>query len=283
MPRPNFFIIGAQKSGSTWLARNLATHPDVFMPRQELHFFDKRHNFERGIGWYESQFDGADGQTSIGEKTPDYLTVDCKEGLEGNFPGAHHRMHRYYPDAKLIVVLRNPVARAISQINHIIRSGRISPLLSADSLLFGDKQHVIDGHNVILKGFYLDQIRAFLELYRRDQFLFLLFEEDVVKRPADCLATTCEFLGVDSGHRFEDLNRRFNEFNRSMLGLTISYYLPAAAPYTWRLDRMLKGTKKVPSQATIARLYELYEAPNRALFEFLGRSTDAWSRPATAT
>ena len=73
---PNLLIIGAQKCGTTWLARMLGQHPDVFMAEEEIHFFDRAHNFARGTAWYESHFAAAAGQSAVGEKTPDYLWAE---------------------------------------------------------------------------------------------------------------------------------------------------------------------------------------------------------------
>src|SRR5262249_40448697 len=78
MASPNFIIIGAQKSGTTWLARHLRNHPEVFLVRGEIHFFDKDFNFARGRDWYESQFAAATTHRAIGEKTPEYLWANGK-------------------------------------------------------------------------------------------------------------------------------------------------------------------------------------------------------------
>ncbi|RYJ02932.1 MAG: sulfotransferase, partial [Actinomycetales bacterium] len=57
MPAPTFLCIGAQKCGTTWLASAVAQHPEVGTGRKkELHFFDQRAAYERGLDWYESQF-----------------------------------------------------------------------------------------------------------------------------------------------------------------------------------------------------------------------------------
>lgn len=278
MPSPNFLIIGAQKSGSSWLARHLRNHPDVFMPRGEIHFFDKEFNFARGRDWYESHFSGASTERAIGEKTPDYLWANGL-GAEGHLPDVHRNLHSYYPTARLIVVMRNPVRRAVSAVNHVIRTGRCSPLHSIDELLIGNKRHLIDAHGVIQKGRYYQQIQAYLELFRRDQFLFLLFEEDVVKTPHETLAQVCRFLGVDPGFNFGAVNQAINEFNRSMAGLAVTYYFKKAEPLARFLDRHLPQEKKKPKFETIARLHDLFAEENEKLFTLLGRRSAAWAAP----
>lgn len=69
---PNFLIIGAPRSGTTWIQENIKHHPEIFMPEQkEIHFFDR--NYAMGIEYYEKYFSAYDGQKAIGEATPDYL------------------------------------------------------------------------------------------------------------------------------------------------------------------------------------------------------------------
>lgn len=274
---PNFFIIGAQKSGSSWLARQLDQHPDVFVHRGEIHFFDKRHNLCKGREWYESHFAAATTQRAIGEKPPDYLWANGI-GAEGHLPDVHRNLHAFYPDAKLIVVLRNPVDRAISAVNNLIRSGRISPLLSVDALLVGNKRHLVEQHGVIQKGCYFEQVSAYLELFPRERMLFLIFEEDVVHRPGHSLAAVCDFLGVSRNFEFTNLNARVNEFNRSILSLAVSYYMPWADRLARRLDPHLAHNKKKPSPDTLAGMYDLFEEENEKLFGLLGRCPPSWIR-----
>jgi hypothetical protein len=69
---PNFLIIGAMRSGTTSVARQLGEHPDVFMaPQKEIHFFD--FHWEKGIEWYRAQFRGAGDESAVGEASPSYL------------------------------------------------------------------------------------------------------------------------------------------------------------------------------------------------------------------
>lgn len=122
MTLPNFLIIGAQKAGTSWLAYQLEKHPEIYLPKKEIHYFDKGFNYQKGLSWYEKQFDEVTEQKAIGEKTPEYLWANG-EGWEDHQSDVHQKIFQTLPEAKLIVTLRNPVDRAISAINHIIRSG----------------------------------------------------------------------------------------------------------------------------------------------------------------
>ena len=277
MTKPNFLILGAQKCGTSWLRHKLSQHPDIFLSDEEVHFFDKEFNFEKGIDWYEAQFSNVADETAIGEKTPDYLWANG-DGAEGHLADVHKNIHAYNPDLKFIVLMRDPVQRAVSAANHLIRSGRISPLVDIDELLVGRQQRLVDGHGIIEKGKYFEQIVAYLKYFERDQFLFLIYEEDVVANPKEGLRNACAFLEVDSNWSFSNLDRRINAFGRSTPGLILSWYIP---PFHWMakaLDRLLPNQKKRPREATLNRLYSLYQKENEALFRLLGRDIQVWSR-----
>lgn len=102
---PDFLIIGAQKSGTSWLRFTLAEHPEVGFPKApfEMHFFDKKYHL--GLNWYLRQFVGID-KPIVGDKTPAYALLP------------EHRIRllmQAAPKIKIIYVVRNPIDRAWSQ------------------------------------------------------------------------------------------------------------------------------------------------------------------------
>jgi hypothetical protein len=274
MPVPDFIIIGAQKSGTTWLRHHLRQHPDVFVPVDEAQFFNKRHRYAKGQAWYESLFgDAAPGQV-IGDKTPDYLWT-TSDGAKQHVAGTHERIHDLYPDVKLVVTLRNPVNRAVSALNHFIRRGHVSPLYRIDDLLFGDKQFAVEGRGIIERGFYYQQLRAYLDLFDREQMLILILEEDIFQSPRETLQRLYEFLGVDPAESETDLDRKQGEHYLSLLGLLLQYYL-LPKDLVELIDRPLPATKLNPSPDNVLRLYDLYEEENEKLFDLLGRRPESW-------
>jgi hypothetical protein len=276
MTLPNFLIIGAQKSGTTWLAKNLRQHPDIFVAPHEIHFFDKGRNFSKGVSWYEGHFARAKDERAVGEKTPDYLWANG-QGVEGHLPDVHRNIYDTLPEAKLIAVLRNPVERAISAVNHIIRSGRVSPLYlyNIDDLLLGNKRDLIEGHGVIDYGRYYRQIKAYQEFFDAAQMLILIFEEDVIQEPASGLRKACAFLGVDPSFQFRDRGRRRN-IGSSKVGLILGHYLPFLRLPFRLVDRYLPATKARPSESVVQRLYRIYEEENGKLFDLVGRRPVSW-------
>jgi Sulfotransferase domain len=282
MSLPSFLIIGAQKSGTSWLARNLGQHPQVFMPSQEIHFFDKDYNFNKGVDWYEGHFKDAAAAVAIGEKTPDYLWADG-QGVEGHLPDVHKNIYKTLPEAKLIVILRNPVERAIAAVNHIVRTGRISPLHHIDDLLTGNKRHLMEGHGVIDYGRYYRQIKAYHHYFQPDRMLILIYEEDVVQNPGRAMGKVCEFLGLDPSYQFGSLKRKVNAEAYSFPGMIIRYYLPPLKPLAYVANRILPNTKYYPSEPVLDQLYDLYADDNEKLYALLGRRISSWQRETASS
>ncbi len=275
MPLPNFLIIGAQKSGTSWFAEILSQHPDIFIYKSEIHFFDKVKNYNNGIEWYKKHFPSYNNYKFLGEKTPDYLWANGN-GAEGHLSNVHKNLFQNLPDAKLIIILRNPVSRAISAVNHIIRTGRISPLHNIDQLLVGNKAHLLAGHGVIAKGMYYQQIKAYLEFFDRRQMLILIYEEDLISNSISGIKKVCNFLGAESNFNFTNLKNRINYHNRSRISMTIDFYLPQLRCHTKWLDKYFKVNKLYPCDKTIKYLYDVYSEPNQTFFDFLGKKVHSW-------
>ena len=102
MSLPNFLIAGAQKAGTSWLARNLGQHPDVFIPFYEVNYFNIEARYAEGLDWYARWFDEGADRAARGEKTPTYFWVTEKkhESRFGNhLPNIHRSVHQALPEA----------------------------------------------------------------------------------------------------------------------------------------------------------------------------------------
>lgn len=109
---PDFLCIGVYRAGTTWLQEVLSAHPDIFVPREkEIMFFS--HHYSNGLSWYENFFKNEDPGILKGEICPTYFT----------HPLAAQRIHSAIPDARLIVILRNPVEQVHSLYKLWIRRG----------------------------------------------------------------------------------------------------------------------------------------------------------------
>ena len=198
---PSFVVIGAQKAGTTSLFRYLGRHPGVSPPRlKEIHFFDL--HWDRGISWYRAHFplhvSGVPAFT--GEASPYYLF----------HPRVPERMSGVLPGAKILVLLRNPVDRAISHYhwevsygnetlsfrNAVVREAEIVPretarLLEEDGYRSFLHQHI----SYLSRGRYAEQLGRWLKHFSRDRILVLLAEE-LFANPGDTMARVQDFLGL---------------------------------------------------------------------------------------
>ena len=204
---PTFLVIGAQKCGTSWLAHMIRQHPEVSAAeKKELHFFDLVDNYKRGLGWYRSQFTINQLTKAVGECTPGYFATNYNEldiqehKLNRNIPKL---IHDAFPDVKLILSLRNPVKRAISAYYHHIRRGRFSP---------GQRfSLVVRNQAIYLRGCYDIHMKQWLEYFPRQQFLILIYEEDLKdEAKPTTLSRVFQHIGVDASFRPSDLYERFN-------------------------------------------------------------------------
>ena len=279
---PDFVIIGAQKAGTTWLGARLAEQAEIFLPRPfEVHYFDRNDNFAKGREWYAAHFAAAPPEALVGEKTPDYLWTDRPPGRgPNNIP---KRMYAAVPEARLIVALRDPVARAISALNHRVRARRLSPYVNPDAAFLEAMDPARDGYGLIGRGKYLLHLKRFLEFFPRDRIHIVCFEDDIVASPQATIESMMKFLGRPSvpmkpraRPENKGMNSRFCQF--------LNYYLPRMSPLLSVLDRALPNAPGlVPSAAMRARLQDYYAPHNEALFQFLGRDvSQAWRGTAAA-
>jgi len=198
---PDFLIIGAQKSGTTSLYRYLSEHPQVGASRtKEVRFLSRR--WDRGEPWYRSQFPHllrrrrarrAGRPFVTGEGSPEYF---CH-------PAAARRAAAVAPRARLILLLRDPVARALSHHRHLARKGR-EPL-SFEEAIRREPERLARGADAderstdyayLSRSRYAAHLERWLEHFARSQIL-VLQAEAFFERPALALRRVTDHLGID--------------------------------------------------------------------------------------
>ena len=198
---PRFLIIGAQKSGTTSLYNEIVSHPDVHETfRKEIVYFNIKHT-KYSINWYFANFPSS-GEYCFGEATPDYL-------FDINAPSI---ISKYIPNVRLIVILRDPVERAVSQYFHEKRLGREKLPLKlalekedarlrseyfciddpAASYSFRERQHFF---SYSARGKYGEQLTRWLKFFPREQFHVIHFE-DFKHNSSEALKTVFTFLDL---------------------------------------------------------------------------------------
>lgn len=277
MSKPNVLILGAQKAGTTYLGQKLSQHPQVKFVEGEIHFFNKPENLAKGIDWYESHFNSIKHHVVFGEKTPNYLWTNIPPNGT-DLPGCAERICNYAPDAKLIIVLRNPADRAISAFNHHYRQGRISPFWNIDECFTGKYQSEIDKYGVLSMGLYHRQIIEYLKHYSLGQMLILIYEEDILKQPEEGLLKCLEFLDVDTSFKFSNLKEQINAEKNAELVNLINYYFPVFKRYAFVLNKFLKPAGSIrPTASGYQQLSNYYQNENQKLFELLCRP-NIWNK-----
>jgi hypothetical protein len=215
---PDFLVAGVAKCGTTSLYDWICEHPFVVRPttegraRKELLFFD--YNYYRGLDWYRRHFplleerqafEREHGRAFItGEATASYVTGHWVPG----------RVRAAIPDIKLIVTLRNPVDRAYSAFQ-MSRRERLeecetfeAALALEDERLAGELEHArrnprynpplpppLGYWSYLHRSRYADHIARWLELFPREQMLFIEFEQ-LAAQPQQTLDRVHAFLGL---------------------------------------------------------------------------------------
>lgn len=191
MPLPTFVIAGSQKCGTTSLAATLRQHRQVHVPRpKEVHFFD--HHFARGLEWYADQFSPRDHHLQIGEATPAYL----------DHPLAVQRLARTLPEARVVILLRNPVDRAYSHYWHKRRLGD-EPLETFEEAVADEpRRREVARRSTWLRrayverGHYIERIEPLVSAYGRERVHVMLLD-DLVSEPQPSLRALLRFLEVN--------------------------------------------------------------------------------------
>lgn len=258
MTMPNFFIIGAQKAGTTSLYHYLNQHPQIYMsPVKEPMFFNRKldprgevitENLEgphrqRGpkfssVEEYREVFRGVGSEQAIGEASPLYIYA----------PGTAERIKKYAPEAKVIALLRNPADRAYSSFLHARRIG-VEPLTDFAQALREEEERVRNNWAYVFhhhtRGFYYPQLKPYYELFGKDKVGVWLYE-DLRDDPAGVTRNVFRFLEVDD----------------SFLPNTSSKHNPAGVPNSAAARTTVKAIDAVASAfletfTSTSRIYPL--------------------------
>ena len=192
---PDFVGVGAQRCGTTWWFRQLTEHPGTcFEPAlhyKELHFFNwlprNQELSEAARAEYERYFPRPREAGLVGEWTPCYMHVS----------GSLSLLAQAVPDAKVLVMLRDPVSRYRSGVGRQRRFARERGERDAPAEALEDQR---------ARGLYAPQVERVLELFPLERVLVLQYERCLVSYEEE-RRRTYAFLGLDPEFRIE--TRRF--------------------------------------------------------------------------
>ena len=221
---PNFIIIGVQKGGTTSLYSYLTQHPQIMSPiKKEIDFWSWK--FHESINWYLAHFPVIpDGKKILtGEASPSYF----------NHPDAARRIYQFFPKIKLIILLRNPVDRAISQyytwrrFNWENRSLEEAIESDLDKLIKAPEKvnYWMGEQNYLAKGVYVEFLKEWMILFPQEQLL-ILKSEDFYANPQAIVQQVLKFLDLPKYELLEYHN--YNPGNYSqidpLMGRNLSNY-----------------------------------------------------------
>jgi hypothetical protein len=244
----NLFVIGAQRSGTTYLYHLLNEHPEIQMAepvRPEPKFFMDDLEYTKGRAFYEEKYFG-DRQHStlyLGEKSTSYIErADVAE-----------RISSFYPDARILIILRDPVQRAYSNYRFSINNG-IEDLSFTEAIEQEPERLTNSVFSTSVnpfayrrRGEYINYIEPYSNFFGKEHLYILIFEELTGKLPA--IQNLYEWLGVDSSYTPKSLHKIANAGTQE---------------------------KNIIPSSVLKELANHYEASLLDLERYLGRKVQQW-------
>ena len=295
---PNLFILGAAKCGTTTLYSHLAEMPDVCLSVPKEPFFFEA-EFEHGVNYYEEKyFSHWKGEPIIGEARHANLYL----------PWVPERILQTNPQAKLIVLMRNPTERAFSHWVHLtnatfeslpfadairadwerIQSGQLcetaqemeehAQLLSPNELGHSGKGLY---RTYIDRGYYELQIQRYLKLFPREKMKLILFE-DLTNDPNQVVAEVIQFLGLDPDKNRFVKDRWENPANvpgwsRRLYEQLRLYRLAPEFTRRWARKFLRRSRRAKTDRQTWLWLRDHFREHNQNLGELLNRDLSHWN------
>ena len=254
---PQCIIIGVRKSGTRALLEFLGVHPDVRIVQEEVHFFDQDDiYYGQGMEWYRRRMPYTqDGQMTI-EKTPAYFTTtDVPE-----------RIHAVARDVRLLLIVRDPVKRLISDYAQLManRLARNKTSVSFESMIFeGDTGNVKSYYKPVWTGLYQQHLRRWLAVFPQEQ-IHIVAGEQLIDDPYHELVKVESFLNLT--HRFTTNQFYFNSTRGfyCMRNLSTGHCLGSS-----------KGRKHPHiDDKLLTKLRHFYRSSNIAFFNTTGTTFD---------
>jgi len=289
---PSFVLLGAPRAATTALHHWLGQHPDVCVSRpKETQFFTL--HADRGPEFYATFFAHYDGEAAVGESTPGYLTM----------PYVAPRIAELLPKARLLAVLREPVAQVISSyakmralgverrpIDEALRAQFDRPLpddaeaemLWRELMALSESGTESTISPYLLTGRYLDALRRFGECFPAEQITVLLHDDIVADQPA-ALRRICGAVGVSYERAGRPALPRVNESvgpRASWVGRH-TRFIPSTRAQRFAVRCVSPfdaPARPTPDPGLLRELQRYFEDANAGLAELLGRDLNCWQR-----
>lgn len=292
MPKINTFLIGAQKAGSTTLYSWLAQHPEIEAPDwlKDLHFFTSEEYYPKGTDWLEDKYN--DPKATVHLHSAVNYIFRAEETAQ--------KIKKYNPEAKIILVLRDPVKRAFSAYKFFKKLEKEQR--SFEEALQDEKEGKFDtlqekdDYAYMAHGFYAEQISTWLSYFKKRQVLILIYEE-LFANPQGYLKQIFSFLelnntdfevnleskNVSGTVKHKALNKLIYDQNNSLRKALVKTGVKHLVPRKWRgkfytyfrdWNTKTGGQPLKLSQPLYTELSELYKKDRLKLEKMLDRDFD---------
>lgn len=276
--RPNLFVIGAAKAGTTSLHSHLATHPNVFMsdPKEPAFFVPEIDWRPKDLGWYLGLFEEAGAAKIIGESSTHYTKIPIYEGVP-------ERIDQFCENPRFIYVVRDPIDRIVSHYWYEVEGG-VEHRTILKAALEDPKYRKISDYKM--------QLEPYFELFGRDRVLVVTFERLITEQEA-VLGRIYAWLDLDpqlaelvlprENQRPEEVQMRrgfglLDRFSRSSFWESVHSFTPSFVKSLGsRLARQKVNPSAVDDQYLIERLRPEFQGKVLELESFLGRQFPEWT------
>lgn len=268
---PNAIVVGAPKCGTTWLYDNLVVHPEILIPRKEIHYFSN--NYSKGHKWFINHFkEKYSGEKILMDLATNYIYD--KDYYNINFEYIRDiakEIKDLIKNPKLIFIFRDPVKRAFSEYINLLQGviryglmykGDFKRLNVADAKELGfrhfeqyenfqaqlDAYYVPDSFeksivttpNHLARGFYDIYVKNYLDYFDRESILFLEFEM-IKNDPEGLLKTIYNFLDIEEYYDSAIIYKKSNYAEKRPL------------PKNWRLQSKLNFTLRKKNRSALSK------------------------------
>lgn len=256
MKKVDAIIIGAGRSGTTSLYEYLDSHPDVcFSNIKEIHYFSLADLYERGEDYYHSFYKAEENQINVGADT--YLLID---------KNAAERVKNYNPDMKIIIILREPAARAYSGYIYAINNGYLKENISFTESVKNEDLHIknsdiIKQNNLcnLFQSKYYEHLSYWMKYFPKENFL-ILKTNDLNTNTKVLLNRLSDFLNIPD-YTYTKKDIKANKAAKSKSKVLQQFLLNRNNPMRILLRKILP--KKIKSKILHSKLPEKLSNLNR--------------------
>lgn len=290
MKRPNFFIVGAPKAGTTSLYHYLTGHPEVFLSTpKEVNYFSAEEIEAQGLYYddvrigelqtYLELFSEARDEIAVGEASVSYLY----------YPKTPEKLHAFAPDARIVILLRDPIERGFSHYLMDHRLGLVNLEYAEVVRRSGSHPNLeLYYQQYVSLGFYYEQVKRYLDLFGAGQVRIYLSEE-LKHDTQGVIRDLYAFLGVTADYE-PDTTALHNAYTAPRNTLIKKLYaihglrkaLASLVPDALKagIQNLLFRKSRKPELDPKLRgeLAELYRGDVAKLARLIGRDLSGWCR-----